>query len=52
MLAVIPLAFVPAMFLRLRLEEPALVEKFGDAYREYQRTTSAFVPWPPGVRLQ
>jgi steroid 5-alpha reductase family enzyme len=23
------------------------VKSKGDAYREYQRTTSAFVPWPP-----
>jgi steroid 5-alpha reductase family enzyme len=27
-------------------EEQALRSR-GDAYREYQRTTSAFVPWPP-----
>jgi steroid 5-alpha reductase family enzyme len=25
--------------------EAAAVERRGDAYREYQRTTSAFVPW-------
>jgi steroid 5-alpha reductase family enzyme len=28
-------------------EEQALRSR-GDDYREYQRTTSAFVPWPPG----
>ncbi len=27
-------------------EEQALKSR-GDAYREYQRTTSAFIPWPP-----
>ncbi len=29
------------------ITERALVESRGDAYREYQRTTSAFIPWPP-----
>lgn len=49
MLAIIPLAFIPAMFLRLRLEEPALVEKFGDAYRAYQHRVPMLIPykWPP-----
>jgi cyclopropane-fatty-acyl-phospholipid synthase len=27
-------------------EQQALRSR-GDAYREYQRTTSVFVPWPP-----
>ena len=48
MLAVIPLAFIPALVMRLRLEEPALVEKFGDAYRAYQRRVPMLIPykWP------
>ncbi len=29
------------------LTEKLSVEKRGDAYREYQRTTSAFIPWLP-----
>jgi steroid 5-alpha reductase family enzyme len=27
--------------------EAAAVLRKGDAYRNYQKTTSAFVPWPP-----
>jgi protein-S-isoprenylcysteine O-methyltransferase Ste14 len=48
-LAAIPILFVPALILRLRLEEPALVAKFGSAYREYQRRVPMLVPykWPP-----
>ena len=46
--AIIPLIFVPALLLRLKLEEAALLEKFGDAYRAYQQTTPAIFPcrWP------
>jgi steroid 5-alpha reductase family enzyme len=29
------------------MTEALSVESKGDAYRQYQRTTSAFVPWPP-----
>lgn len=48
MLLVIPIFFVPALILRLRLEEPALVEKFGDLYRDYQRRVPMLIPykWP------
>jgi protein-S-isoprenylcysteine O-methyltransferase Ste14 len=48
MLLVVPFAFVPALILRLRLEEPALVEKFGDTYRDYQRRVPMLIPykWP------
>jgi steroid 5-alpha reductase family enzyme len=27
--------------------ERQALQSRGDAYREYQRTTSAFIPWPP-----
>jgi protein-S-isoprenylcysteine O-methyltransferase Ste14 len=48
-LVIIPVVFIPALILRLRLEEPALVTKFGDAYREYQRRVPMLVPyrWSP-----
>lgn len=43
---------VAILYLLLRvtgipLTEEQSVRSKGDAYREYQRTTSAFVPWPP-----
>lgn len=44
-LAVAGVFFIPVMIARVRLEEQALIEKFGDAYREYQRTTPAVFPW-------
>ena len=44
-LAAVSLLFVPALVERVRLEETALVEKFGDAYRAYQRNTPAVIPW-------
>jgi len=44
-LILIPLFFVPVLMLRIRIEEVALVEKFGDAYREFQRTKPALIPW-------
>jgi protein-S-isoprenylcysteine O-methyltransferase Ste14 len=44
----VPFGLIPALILRLRLEEPALVEKFGDRYREYQRRVPMLIPykWP------
>ena len=47
-LVIVLLIFIPALSLRLKLEEVALTEKFGDAYRNYQRTTPAIFPykWP------
>ncbi len=47
-LLIIPILFFPVLAWRLKLEERALVEKFGDAYRLYQRTTPSLVPikWP------
>ena len=44
-MTLIPLAFVPILLLRLRLEETALVEKFGQAYQDYRRSTPALFPW-------
>jgi len=29
------------------LTEKHSIERRGEAYRQYQRTTSRFVPWPP-----
>lgn len=42
------LIFIPALLLRLKLEESALVEKFGPTYQAYQRETPAIFPykWP------
>ena len=37
--------FVPALLARLRIEEDALIEKFGDRYRDYQKTTPAIFPY-------
>ena len=47
-LAIVLLVFIPALYLRLKLEEFALIEKFGDAYKSYQKTTPAIFPykWP------
>lgn len=40
--------FIPTLLLRLKLEETALVEKFGATYQTYQRETPAIFPykWP------
>ena len=48
MLSVVPIFFIIALIMRLRLEEPALVEKFGDAYRDSQRRVPMVIPykWP------
>jgi len=45
MLAAVPLFFLPVLFFRLKTEEAALIEKFGDKYREYQRRTPAILPF-------
>lgn len=44
-LAAAGLIFAPTLAWRLKLEEAAMVEKFGAAYREYQRTTPALLPF-------
>jgi len=43
-LAVVFAIFTPTMIARVRIEEDALIEKFGDAYTRYMRTTPAFFP--------
>ena len=45
MLAAIPLFFLPVLMIRLKTEEVALIEKFGSAYREYQKRTPAIFPY-------
>ncbi|SRR6266511_3120618 len=37
--------FLPLLACRLRIEEAALLERFGDAYRHYQSTTPALIPY-------
>ncbi|MES2569383.1 MAG: isoprenylcysteine carboxylmethyltransferase family protein, partial [Verrucomicrobiota bacterium] len=44
MLAIIPFAFIPVLIRRLRLEERAMVEKFGSTYRDYQRRVPMLIP--------
>jgi len=44
-LLVVFLLFPPILAYRVKLEESALTEKFGDAYRDYQRTTPALIPY-------
>jgi protein-S-isoprenylcysteine O-methyltransferase Ste14 len=44
-LLIVPCVFIPALALRLHLEEPAMVEKFGDGYREYQRQVPMLIPY-------
>ncbi|HSI14604.1 MAG TPA: isoprenylcysteine carboxylmethyltransferase family protein [Chthoniobacter sp.] len=48
MLLIVPCAFIPALARRLRLEEPAMIAKFGDLYREYQGRVPMLIPykWP------
>lgn len=42
------LIFVPALLMRLKLEEAALIEKFGPTYQAYRSETPALFPlkWP------
>lgn len=36
---------IPIFLIRIRIEERLLVETFGDAYRQYQRTTRRLIPF-------
>ncbi len=47
-LGVAALIFIPALIMRISLEESALVEKFGAAYMAYQKEVPALIPykWP------
>lgn len=45
-LLLVVVAFIPVLAMRIRLEETALIEKFGEAYRDYRRSTPALVPLP------
>lgn len=38
--------YVPLLLLRIRYEEEALIEKFGNAYREYRQEVPALIPVP------
>jgi isoprenylcysteine carboxyl methyltransferase (ICMT) family protein YpbQ len=42
----IPLLYGPVLWRRIRLEERALTEKFGEVYAQYRRTTPALIPRP------
>ena len=37
--------FAPSLFARIRLEERAMIARFGDAYVQYRKTTPAVLPW-------
>ncbi|MEO6785572.1 MAG: isoprenylcysteine carboxylmethyltransferase family protein [Chthoniobacteraceae bacterium] len=43
-LAVVFAIFTPTMIARVRIEERALLEKFGDAYAKYMKSTPAIIP--------
>jgi protein-S-isoprenylcysteine O-methyltransferase Ste14 len=45
-LAAVFAIYVPTLMARLKLEEQALEEKFGDAYRKYRETTPPIFPVP------
>jgi len=40
-------AFLPTLFARIRIEEKALTEKFGESYMDFKRTTPALFPKVP-----
>ncbi len=46
MLLIFPLLFFPVLLWRIRMEEEALLDKFGDSYRDYQRRIPALIPSP------
>src|SRR6185369_11198001 len=41
---IVLLVFIPTLIARVRIEEQALVEKFGEAYRNYMQATPAILP--------
>jgi protein-S-isoprenylcysteine O-methyltransferase Ste14 len=41
----IMIVLIPIIINRIRMEERLLIEEYGDAYREYQETTSKLVPF-------
>ena len=43
-MAIVPAVFVPILIARIRLEEAALIEKFGHQYLEYRQRTPALFP--------
>jgi protein-S-isoprenylcysteine O-methyltransferase Ste14 len=46
-IALVAIIFVPTLIFRIRIEEMALVAKFGDAYKNYQMNTPALIPSKP-----
>ncbi len=44
-LLAVSVIFVPTLLMRIKLEEALLVEKFGAAYRDYQKSTPALFPY-------
>ena len=42
---------MPALLLRLKPEEAAMIEKFGDGYRDYRRKVPAIFPYKGPVRM-
>ena len=50
-LMMVSVIFIPSLVMRLVMEETALVEKFGETYTNYQRTTPALIPYKfPKIR--
>jgi protein-S-isoprenylcysteine O-methyltransferase Ste14 len=43
-LAVVFLIFIPTMLARVRMEEGALIEQFGERYEEYRKRIPAIIP--------
>lgn len=41
----IMLAFIPCILYRIRIEEKMLIQKFGEEYRDYMKTTNKIIPF-------